>query len=819
MANHRLSPYTSPEHGSPALCKRRARLWWCKGVLVGIVGMAASAASFAVDAAGTPSSDARATRPEAGNVQLRPLDITVNRTPVGQWMLLEQDGGLYANPETLKEWRLLIPAGIAPISYRKQPWIALFALPGYRARFDYANQAMELEFAPSAFAGTQLATTAPEPPPLSPTASAVFLNYDISHVMSKSVGFGSAHDTGALTELGLSLAGGTLISSQVGRNLSSSDPSLKADWKRLETTWTRDFRDNRLSLRIGDTSTHGSMWGRSVYFGGFQIGTNYGLTPGFTTQSIPTLSGSAVGPSTVDLYVNNVLRQTANVPAGPFTIENFNQLTGAGTANIVVRDVLGRETVISKSFFSNANLLEAGLSDWSVSTGRQRYNLGLENADYRDAFASGLYRRGIHKELTLEGRADLSSARKTMGLGANAALPFQALFQSAIAMSQDKDAGKGAKLLLGIDQQSLRSGFGVKAIVASPQYRELGFAASELPYKQELSFNVRRSFDDLGSVGMSMAKVGKYDGNHYSVLSLNYALRVGERGSLYFGADRVSGQSSGHTFNIAFVLPLDKKQTLSANTSASKNGTDSYAGVNTPIDQDTGFGWRALGGTKAHQNFAEAGLYFQGDKGFVSADLSSNPVSQVARFNAQGALVAMEGHVFASRRLQESFALVEVKGYPDVGVGFQGTTFSHTDKNGLTLIPRLQPYQINNIRLNANDLPFSAEIDNIEQQATPAWRSGVKVTFPVRSGRGALIKIVLEDGQPAPAGTQVELPGDNKEFFVARRGEAFVTGLQANNSLTLIWKGQRCSLAVALPPGQPDEIPRVGPLTCKGVMR
>jgi len=116
-------------------------------------------------------------------------------------------------------------------------------------------------------------------------------------------------------------------------------------------------------------------------------------------------------------------------------------------------------------------------------------------------------------------------------------------------------------------------------------------------------------------------------------------------------------------------------------------------------------------------------------------------------------------------------------------------------------------------------LPFSAEIDSIEQQAVPTWRSGVKVSFPVRSGRGALIKIVLDDGQPAPAGAQVELPGDNKEFFVARRGEAFVTGLQTDNTLTLSWKGQQCRLVVTLPPGQLDEIPRVGPLACKGVKR
>ena len=101
----------------------------------------------------------------------------------------------------------------------------------------------------------------------------------------------------------------------------------------------------------------------------------------------------------------------------------------------------------------------------------------------------------------------------------------------------------------------------------------------------------------------------------------------------------------------------------------------------------------------------------------------------------------------------------------------------------------------------------------------PGLRSAVKVIFPVRSGRGALIRIEFDDGQPAPAGAEIELVGDSKEFFVARRGEAFVTGLQTSNRLRLKWAGASCTFAVDLPAGSREDITRVGPLRCGGVKR
>lgn len=755
--------------------------------------------------------------------QLRPLSITVNDQPAGDWLVLDRDGGLYAASEMFRSWRLQKPADNTAVSYKEQSWWPLFALPGYRASFDFNNQSMALCFAPQAFENTRLADARPVAPRVSPAMPAVFLNYDLSHTLAHSAGDNTFHDTGALTELGLPLGSGTLISSQLGRNLSGTNAQTStntlARWQRLETTWTRDFLDERLTLRLGDTQTRAAMWGRAVYFGGLQIGSNFGLTPGFMSQPIPTLSGTASSPGTLELYINNALRQTSQVPAGPFTIENFSPLTNAGEARVVVRDVLGRETVVVQPFFSNSRLLEKGLADWNLSLGRARYNLGVRADDYREGFVSGLYRRGMSPGLTLEGRADGSRHMKSGGLGLSSALPYSTLGQASVVLSHDDTAGQGAKVLLGLEQQNLRSGFNARMVASQKNYRELGFGTDERPYRYEQLLSYRLTLDNMASVGLSAARLVAHDKGSNGLLTLSYSMQLAGRGSLIFSGTRVSGNTTGHTLGVSLLLPLERRKTVSASLNKSATGWDGYAATAQSVPYEGGHGWRVLAGHQNGEPHAEAGYDFLNDKAWLAANTSVTGNAQTLRLNAQGALVAADGSVFASRRLQDSFALVEVKGYPGIGVGFLGEPLTHTDASGRALLPRLVPHQNNPVRLDANDLPFSAELDNLEQIAVPGWRSGVKVSFPVRSGRGALLRIELDDGLPAPAGARIELAGDDKTFLVGRRGEAFVTGLQAQNALQLHWNERVCSLQVNLAPGQTDDIPRIGPVPCLGVTR
>ena len=749
------------------------------------------------------------------------MEVTINGAKSGTWLFLERSDSLYVQQDAFEEWRIIVSADTKPIEFKGQKYLPLSAALGSKFKIDLTNLAVDLTFSPKSFTETTFARDTPDKPTISPVLSSVFLNYDINYSRSYPRAANAVEDLSALTELGLSSELGVLTNSASLRNLTNDNTvGKKSEFIRLETTFTRDFPELNRTLWLGDTSTRSGMLGRNVYFGGVRFGTNFSLTPGYVSQPLPIITGLSAAPSTVELYINDVLRQTSKVPTGPFSINNFPILTGSGDARVVVRDLLGRETVFEQSFFSNGMLLATGLSDWSVEAGNIRQDLGTASGHYGPQFISGLWRNGLNQSITLEGRLAMTSKLDLFEVGAVAAIPFNALGRFALAGSHENSLGNGQQWLFSLERQNLRFGTYFEAQGATRNFRDLGQDQTVSPIQLQLAGNINYTSERLGTFSLGFAKIRQYNSPSVTTLSGNYSIRVGKSSSFILNAseaktNNISNQSIG--FN--FVVSLDNNRLASAYANSSGKNNDFYAIYTQNPGQDNHLGWRTLVGQQQNKSREEAGVYYNGRYGNLSSDVSTTPDQTAMRIGANGGVIATEGHVFATQRLTNSFALAEVKDYNDIGVGLGSNMITKTNAKGIALIPNLSPYQKNSIRLSVQDLQISAEIDSIELDVVPAWRSGVKLNFPVRSGRGALLKIKLDDGGPAPSGATVQIESDKQEFYVARRGEAFVTGLQSTNHLLLNWKQQQCKFDVTLPPESPDEIPRLGPLLCQGIKR
>lgn len=777
--------------------------------------LAASALALAMTAAA-----AQSTPPGVPTgLKLVPLEVVVNGARSGTWLLLQAENVLYAPQDAFEEWRLQRPMGAKTIEFRGQTYWPLSAVPGFRSKIDYATQSVELAFSPQAFAALRISTELSKRPKPDPVMPSVFFNYEANASDTHTRGSPQLRDVGVLHEVGVSTGLGVLTTSGLARNLANDATlGIRRGWLRLETTFTKDFPEQNRTLRIGDTTTRAAMWGRDVYFGGVRLGTNFALTPGFVSQPLPAISGLSAAPSTVELYVNDVLRQVSNVPTGPFAIDSLPVLTGNGEARLVVRDLLGRETVIVQSFFTTSELLAKGLSDWSVEAGAVRHDLGVESHNYGDRFGAVTWRHGFTNSVTLESRAEASRGFGLLGAGVVASLPWPMVAKAALAASHD-DPGDGGLWFLGLEHAGTRLSASLQAQGATRHFRQLGQDPAVPFIKLQVAGNVSYYTEAYGTFGLGFATIHRWNDTKVTTVSGNYALRVGAAGTLTATASRALDGGTGSAVGMNFVMPLDRNRVTSVTANSRAGQRDLYASVSQTPVAGGAFGWRVLAGELQNHTHAEGGLYYFGPNGNRTIDAVAGTQQSTIRLGANGGVVLADGRLFTTRRLEESFAIAEVPGYADIGIGLGSNVLARTDANGIAIVPRLLPYQNNAVRIDPKELPVSAEIDTIELNAVPAWRSGVKVKFPVRSGRGALVKIVLDDGDVAPPGAVVRIEGDKEEFYVARRGEAFVTGLQPANRLVLEHNGQRCGFEVRLPPADKDTIPRLGPLACKGVSR
>lgn len=91
------------------------------------------------------------------------------------------------------------------------------------------------------------------------------------------------------------------------------------------------------------------------------------------------------------------------------------RLLGEGELRVVVRDLLGREQVLSERYYASPRLLRPGVTDFSYEAGFVRENFALASNDYGRFFAAATWRRGFAERFTGELRAEGLHKQQTVG--------------------------------------------------------------------------------------------------------------------------------------------------------------------------------------------------------------------------------------------------------------------------------------------------------------------------------------------------------------------------------------------------------------------
>lgn len=749
------------------------------------------AALFAVALAGAAWGPGRAAPPGPAPALRLELEVYLNGVDTRQIAAFERepDGTMRAAPQDLAE------IGFSTNALKPGPdrLIPLDQVQGLSFRYDEASQSIFLTARAGALASHRIdARTNPPAPPAQPSPLGAALDYTLYGVAAP-----DARGVGATlsAELDGRLFGPFGVLSSTGlASLAAGSPGRMV---RLDTTWTWDDPAHLVTYRAGDVVSGGLAWTRPIYMGGVQVARSFDLRPDLVTMPVPTLSGSALTPSTLDLYVNGAKALTTAVQPGPFQIDQAPVSDGAGDVQVVVTDALGRQTRVDLPFYTSENLLRPGLVDFSVEAGFARRNLGTASADYDAAPAfSGSARAGLTDALTVEAHAEAAGGFAEAGGGVTGAVG--AIGTASLALAGSEAAGRGGtEVAVGFETRRRAYSVTVRMLRTFGDYEDLASWTAQRPpgaLQPPAEFRPPSEIDQvsLGApawsstslVAITLARL--VEGAQRSDVASAYLSQRFGPVTLYLSGTRDYDTRDAWAATLTATVPFGPHVNIDAGLyEAAGEGVTAIEDASSDGPKAPGdMGWRVqLAEGARNQATAEADYLAQ------AADLQFGAQYSNGRFGAfgqvSGSVAAVGGGLFASRRLGESFAVVDV-GASGVAVAYENRPQGLTGANGKLLIPELVPYQANRIDVDPANLPPDAELDQAEFVVAPRQGAAVIVKAHLqRDADAALVSFVTAGGEPIEAGARARLTGGARTFPIGYGGEAFLKGLTRRNVVVI----------------------------------
>jgi len=743
------------------------------------------------------------------------MEIALQAQAEGETLVVLRDAGgaLYLDEEEFTKLRLRLPQ-VQYHEHAGRRYYPLSAIRGCTVAIDEVRQRAVISAPARAFETTTLAASERQHPPVSPASPGAFFNYQLS-----AQNIQGTRIEGGYGELGVFAGAGVFTSSGIARDDAGSQGFI-----RLDTTFTRDFPDQLETLNVGDAISDPGSWGNAEHFAGIRFSRNFALRPDLLTTPLISTTGTATVPSTVDVFVNNQLVSSNQVQAGPFVIDRLPTVTGTDAVNVVVTDALGRQQVVSQSFYTGSTLLARDLTQYSVDLGRVRDDYGLASDHYGPVLGEASYRRGITDDFTLEGHAEyLSGNAHAAGVNAVIGVAKFATVNATLAYGGGDGSGAGLLSGVGIEHHGLSTNFLASTSWASRGFAQVGEPADpDMRVRQRSILQAGRAMGRRSSVSIAYVWQSYRASPAQQTLGVTDSLSLGSVGALNLTVSRTqtaaapgaAAQASTSAYLI-FTHSLGGRTSVTATAvAASGDGApqnEMIAGLSESPPAGPGAGYRLSVSTAGNY---DADWHQQTHYGDVEVEAARNQGIDGKSLQLSGAVTWLDGVFTASRTVNGSFAVVDVAGLPDVPVYVENQPVAHTDDSGKALLYNLRPYEANHISIEPEDLPLDTVINTTSTLVAPPFRSGVVARFPVERIRSGTFKLVTEDGNPVPVGAVVTLLGAT--FPVVLDGMVYVTGFDHGTAAEASWPGNHCSFRLAAPS---EDIPQpdMGTVVCRRV--
>ncbi|HEY4213573.1 MAG TPA: fimbria/pilus outer membrane usher protein [Steroidobacteraceae bacterium] len=720
------------------------------------------------------------------------LEVSINGTTLGDWSVIHTDGegAPRIRRDELDRWGIRLPNELLDARTDRSGYVSVAGLPGVQAHIDNAASRLDVVVQPSFLQAHDVDALGGghSPPEQSPPGT--FARYDITALHGA-----AGNGLGGLLETGAFRGPFFVSSTWLATPLSVGESGV-----RLDTAAVMDFPATQTSLRLGDGLSSADTDGTQVRLAGVSWGTDFSTTPAFIPFPLPSVRGESVVPGVVDLLLNGATVQQIPVPAGPFSLNHIPVPTGNGDLTVIVRDALGREQVVTQHYYAATELLNAGLTAWNVEAGAKRDDYGLVSNAYAGWIADGSWRHGFTNQLTGQIRV---SADESIGTGAFSLVglaPLAVVWNSSLACSA-ATASTGCRIGVGVQKELSYAGFGVDATHATSGFASIGDSVLTPAVRTRATAHLGVTLPNLVSLVAFATVQENMAGGRSRFLSLDASRTLGQFGHLDLLCSRQTGIVESRYISLQFTHRLGR-QSSSSSRMSNDNGVAALAAtISRSVPVGPGYGYE-VSAQRGGVDTADARLVVNGEAETASLWLQQVAGHNLAEAELSGSVLWLGEEPFATRSLEQGFALVRVPGVDKMPVYRDGQLAGHTDANGVALITGLRPFERNEITIDPSALPLSLDVSSTSFSAVPFRRGGVVVEAKVHGG--ATIRLQRTDAGVIPAGAVVETAGGSTP--VGLDGVAFVYGQSGENALLIRWEGGRCVANVKFPlPAGEDE--------------
>lgn len=692
------------------------------------------------------------------------LDVVLDGRVVATLVRFHVDGTrLWVAPEVLVTAGLRLPDGLVLDSEGR---VALDSIAELGVQFDPSLQQVTLAPGLALRPTRRLGYRSPAPVAVTRDHGLV-LDWDI---------YAREFDDSATFSLGSGVRWfgryGTLEASGVSRG---GDGASEA-YSRLDTRWSYSDPDRMTTVAAGDVVSGGLGWTRPVRLGGVQWRRDFGVRPDLIVYPLPQFSGDATVPSSVELFVNNVRQSGQDIAPGPFVISDFPRVVGAGQALVVVTDALGRSTRTSVPLYVDYQRLAQGLSDFSFEAGLLRRGFGLDSGDYGDDLVgSASYRRGLRDDFTVELHGEAGPGLQLGGAGlAWSPLGRFGVVTASYARS-DGDAS-GDQSAMGYQWFGRRAGFDVYAQRASAGYRDLGSldgGSQPLREQDRVSAWLTVPRGSLSATWLryrdAQGAAADPGGGTRSSSTVSIGLTQTFAG-VSVSTNAFEDDLAGHGVSLTVSLPIGGNLFSSFNADRRRGDADFGASLRRSAPYEGGWGWQAQW---RDDGDAQLSTRYRGRAGEVQFGVDRLGGRHGGYAQGSGSLVVMDGKAFASRRINDAFAVVSTNGVADVPIRYENRVAGRTNAAGYLLLSDLRGWQRNRVAIDPDGLPANFDVPAIERLVTPANLGGLRVRFALEPLRAATLVLLDAEGAPIAPGTRVTRE-DGGEAIVGFEGSLWL---------------------------------------------